>query len=77
MVGMSNNAPVSLYDGNGGFNTYIQDNVIPALLDTIEKSGLSYEDAKKVPMALSLAIDESIMAMSTGTRFKANSLRVP
>lgn len=72
---MSSSAPVSLYDGNGGFNTYIQDNIIPELLTTIEKSGLSFEDAKKVPSALALAIEESIFTMASNTRFKSGSLR--
>lgn len=76
MVGVSNNAPVSLYDGNGGYNTYIQDKVIPDLLLIIEQSGLSFEDSKLVPAALSRAIEESILKMTSSTKFKGGSLSV-
>lgn len=47
--------PVSLSDGNGGYNRFIQDSVIPDLLKVIERSGLSFEDAKRVPKHLSEA----------------------
>lgn len=68
MVGMSNNAPISIYDGNGG---YSYDCVIPGLLAVIEKAGLSYEDAKGVPKALSNAIFQRTQEMEQKTRFKA------
>lgn len=74
---MSNNAPVSLYDGNGGYTTYIRDKVIPSLLRVIEESGLSFEDAKLVPQALAVSIDESVLKMNSTTRFKAGSMYGP
>ena len=43
------NAPVSLSDGVGGHNNFIEKNIIPRLLEVIESSGLSFEDAKLVP----------------------------
>lgn len=66
---MNNNSSTHLFDGAGGYNTFIQDHVVPKLLKVIEQSGLSFEDAKRVPPALMLAIDHSISEMIGSTKF--------
>ena len=64
------NAPVSLSDGVGGHNDFIEKNIIPQLLGVIESSGLSFEDAKLVPHKLKIAIKLVNQAALSNNCFK-------
>lgn len=62
-----NDIPISLHDGNGGYDySPIYNGVIPKLLEVIAASGLSGTDAEKVPEFLDRAIKaENINSLAT------------
>ena len=66
---MFNNKPVCIIE-NGEYNNYITKHVIPDMLKIIEKSGLSFVDARRIPAELSSAIEEASSKMLRETVFK-------